>query len=289
MKYVFILNKFGQKDTSKIEHDIAYACIYNNYDFIIENNSNANTTHDILNKYKYGNHIIYAVGGDGMINRVLNEIVGTNNMLGYIPYGTGNDLDRSVKESLKAGIQNLDIVKINDKYYINVACFGIDAEIANDDSFIHNNLIPSSQRYNASVLYHFLKYNPKYFDVFVNDELIKGNFTTIAVCNGKYYGGGYKIAPSALLNDGLLDVYLVEEMKKLEMAKTILSMKDASHEKSKFVRKISTNKITINSNYYMECNIDGESYISNIFNIEVIPNAIKFDNNQELIKRVLKK
>ena len=66
-------------------------------DYVIEINDDDNTTEDILSNYKKSNDIIYAVGGDGIINRVINSMYGTKNKVACIPAGTGNDFNRSMK------------------------------------------------------------------------------------------------------------------------------------------------------------------------------------------------
>lgn len=289
MKYIFILNSFGKNNVKDIYQKIDIVSKYLNLDYAIEVNSANLSTNDILNKYKGSRNIIVAVGGDGMINKVLNGIANTSNMLSYIPYGTGNDLAKTVKETLGPGRSSVDLVRINDRYFINVACFGIDADIANDDRFIHNKYIPKSLRYHTGVLYHFLKYSAKQMEVMIDSSVINDKFTTIAVCNARYYGGGYKIAPSSLLNDGLVEVYLVDELNKFGMAKTILSMQDGSHELSPSVKKIRTDSLTISSDVPISGNIDGEIITASEFDIEVEPKAIEIFNNQELIEKVLKK
>ena len=283
MKYVFILNSFGNKDIKKTYNRIDEISKYLGIDYIIEVNSKFESTEEILNRYKYSNDIIVAVGGDGMINRVLNGIVDTDNLLSYIPNGTGNDFNRTVKETLNSGSNKIDVVRINNKHFINVACFGVDAEIANDDRFVHCNFLPKFLRYDAGVIYHFFSFKPKSFEVSINDEVIKGDFTTIALTNARYYGNGYNIGPSSEVNDGKIEVYLVEELKKLEMAKTILSMKEGKHEDSPYIIKKTTDKLSIKSDNLISSNIDGEPLNDYNFDIEVLPKKIEVYNNEDLI------
>lgn len=289
MKYIFLLNSFGKRNIKDIYQKIDVAAKNLNIDYKIEVNSDNQSTEEILEKYKDTKNIIVAVGGDGMINKVLNSIVGTNNILGYIPYGTGNDLDKTVKETLPSGENKIDLVKINERYFINIACFGIDAEIANDDSFIHNRFIPRKERYNAGVVYHFLKYTPKKMEIRINDEIIDDKFTTVVACNARYYGGGYKIGPTSLINDGVLEVYMLKELAKIKMAKTILSTKEGNHINSPYVRQIKTQSLTIKSPNEISSNIDGEILTANTFNIDIIHNGIDIYNNQDLIEKVLRK
>ena len=288
MKHVFVLNKFGDYNLNEIANKIIMACVNKDYDYIIEENSLDVSTEKILEKYQNKNYIIYAVGGDGMINRVLNSIVHTDNILGYIPMGTGNDLNRCVKETLVEGIQDIDVIKINDKYFINVACFGIDAQISNDDRLVHSNIIPKSQRYNIAAISHFLTYKPREFEVVIDGEVISGKFSTIAACNASYYGGGYNIAPNALLNDGYMDVYLVDKLNKLQMAKTILKMKKGEHQNMNGVNFEKAKNMMIFSKENMKANIDGEVIEDNTFKMKVLNKKVKIKKDEDLIRRVFR-
>ena len=288
MKYIFVLNKFGKKGIYEIYRRIQFAAEDLGLDYDIEINDTNYSTADILEKYKDDRKIIVAVGGDGMINTVLNNIVDTDNILSYIPYGTGNDLDRTVKLELDEGINKVDLVRINDKYFINIACFGIDADIANDDRFIHNKKIPESMRYNAGVIYHFAKYKGRHMIVDIDNETIDKKFSTVVVANAKYYGGGYKIAPNSHIADGKLNVYLADNLNRLALAKLVLSTKDGSHIQSKHVRMIKTDKVTIKCDEEIESNIDGEILKGDTFNIELLPKKIELCNDQRLIDKVLK-
>ena len=289
MKYIFVINSFTLKDEiNEVIHRIKDFCVKNNMEFEVEINNEDNSTEDIVKKYKKCGYTIVAVGGDGMINRVLNALVGTNNTLGFIPCGTGNDFYRSVSKEMKNEIEECDVIKINDRYFINVACFGIDADVANNKGLIKSKIIPKSQRYNVSVINSFLKYEPRHFILKINNEEIEGDFATVAVCNGGYYGSGYNISPNFKLNNGLIDVYAVEDDNKFNIMKMMLSMKKGKHEKYKKVHKFQTNRLTIISNKEINSNIDGEELESKKFNIEV-KGKIKIYINKELINFVKEK
>ncbi len=289
MKYVYVLNRFGLKDKlNGLVDRIKEVSDRRGMDYIIEINDIDTSTEDIINKYKKSKVTFLAVGGDGTINRVLNSMVGTKNILGFIPYGTGNDFYKTCRETLDDKVNKIDLVRINDKYFINVACFGIDADIGNNDEIIHSKLIPEKQRYNMSLLYHFLKYKTKPVKVYYNDNIWESDMTTIAICNGKYYGGGYKVGYKAKLNNGTVDVYLIDKMKKTMMAKLIKGMSKGLHEDSIHTTKLMVKKIKIEFNEDVSSNIDGEKLTSRVFDIEVIPKGITIYYDQGLIDEINK-
>ncbi|MBR4693372.1 MAG: YegS/Rv2252/BmrU family lipid kinase [Bacilli bacterium] len=289
MKYIFLLNRFSlKKKLNPLVKRIEEASKKLKLDYKIEINSREESTEDIVERYKKKSCILLAVGGDGTINRVLNGIVGTKNILGFIPYGTGNDLYRSCQELLKEKENKIDLVKINDKYFINVACFGIDAEIGNNDDMIHSKWIPESQRYNMSLVAHFLKYKTKKVKVTYNNKEWINDMTTIVICNGRYYGGGYKVGYTAKLNNGSVDLYLIDKMNKLRMATLITGMNKGKHENSKHTTKAKIKEARIEFEEEVEANIDGEQLKSKTFDIKVIPKGITLYYDQELIDEINK-
>lgn len=149
-------------------------------------------------------------------------------------------------------------------------------------------MIPKKQSYNISVINSFFKYKNRELEIKVNNEKLNGLYSTIAVCNGKYYGNGFMIAPFSDIFDGLLDIYLAEDLSKIKMLNLILKLKKGRHENSKDIRKIRTNRISIKSKDKIKCNIDGEILEDNIFNIEIINKGIELYYNKELIEYVFK-
>lgn len=289
MKYVFVINSFTiKKDLNKIKANIVDYCKKNNIKYVIEINNKTYSTEDILKKYKNSKNIIIAVGGDGMVNRVLQSIINTKNILGIIPYGTGNDLYKNIKVNFKDCFTTCDIVKINNKYFINVACFGIDADVANNKDNINFKYIPKSSSYIMSLIKTFFKYKNRYFEVRINNKTIKDKFSTIAVCNGSYYGNGFNIGPASILTDGNMEVYLVRNINKFKMLLLILQMHGGKHEKSRYIEKITTKNLIINSKEIVKCNIDGDVLEDKTFDIEIIQGGVNLFYDENLIKNIIK-
>ena len=287
MKYLYIVNRFYFKEkTDEIIKSLQKTSekAGREYEIIVNDTvADALTNKDLFRNTEC---IVTALGGDGSVNRILNDIVDTKNILAYIPIGTGNDFYRANSEDLEDGLHEVDLIRINDRYCINITCFGIDADIANDERFIHNKMIPESMRYNAGVVYHFLTYKGRHMTVECNGETIEGDFTTIVVANSKYYGSGYKVSPFSKIDDGLMEVYLVDKLNKPAMAKVITSMKDASHLKNKAVRSLQTDRLVIRAKEPFEANIDGEVLKADRFEIEIVPKKIKLDFDADFIKQI---
>ena len=288
MKRIFIVNESaGRGKCKKIIPNIEKACQDRNIDFEIKYISKERSGYDIALEYKDKEYVIYVVGGDGTLTRVLSALVGTKNKLGIIPAGSGNDTYRTIKD-LPNKETLIDIGKINDKYFINVACTGIDAEIGNNVDKLRNTIVPTNQLYNASIIYTFINFKHKKMKLKTSVKTIETKYTILSICNGAYYGGGFNIAPKSALTDGLLDIYYAEEMAKIKMIPLILKLKKGKHEGKRRIHKFRTNHVELELEEEIIFNIDGEKLTGNKFIIDVLPEAITLFNDNDFVEEVQK-
>lgn len=287
MKHIFIVNPVAAHGKSlKIAKNIEKVCEDKKIDYIMEYTTIEKNAASIAQKYKDEENIIFSVGGDGNLTQVLDGIVGTKNLLGVVPAGSGNDFSRTLK-TIDEETFSMDIGKINDRYFLNVACIGIDAEVGNNVEIIRKTKIPTSQIYNASIIYTFIKFKFKDIKFRMNNKEKEGNFSTISVCNGRYYGRGFNIAPHADIRDGLFDIYFAEKLSRIKILLLMLKMKQGKHENSKYLHKDQTNEIVITTNEKIRVNMDGEILENTRFEIKLIKDGVKIYNNQKLVEEFL--
>lgn len=287
MKYIFIINKIaGRGRGLKILPNIENICKQKNLEYEIRYITKEKSGAEIAREYEKEENVIYVVGGDGTITMTLAGIVGTKNKLGIIPAGSGNDTYRAIKV-LPKGENLIDLAKINDTYFINVACTGLDAEVANNVDIVKNAKIPPSQIYNASIIYTFIKFKFKKVKLVTNIKTIEEKYTILTICNGSYYGGGFNIAPKSQLTDGLLDIYFAEKMPKLKMIPLLLKVKNGKHEGKRRVHKFRTNHVELELEEEITFNVDGEKLTNKHFIIDVLQKAISIYNDDELVQSII--
>lgn len=287
MKYIFIANETaGRGKCKKVLPKIEEACQKRNIEYELRYITKEKSGYDIALEYKEQENVIYVVGGDGTLTITLPALLETKNKLGIIPAGSGNDTYRTIK-SMPKGDTPIDIGKINDTYFINVACTGIDAEIGNNMDKLRNTIIPTSQLYNASIVYTFVKFKHKKMKLKTNIKNIEEKYTILSICNGSYYGGGFKIAPKSRLEDGLLDIYYAEEMSRLKMIPLILKLKKGKHEGRRRVHKFRTNHVELELEEEITFNVDGEKLTDKKFIIDVLPKAITLFNDNDFVEEVM--
>ena len=287
MKYIFIVNpSAGKGRVQRLLPKIEEECKKRNRNFEIRHISEEKSGYDIAMEYKNEENVIYVVCGDGTLSVTLPGLVGTKNKLGIIPAGSGNDTYRTIK-TMEDGETLIDIGKVNDRYFINVACTGIDAEVGNNIEKFRDTIVPTSQLYNMSIIYTFITFKCKNIKIKTSIKNIEDKYTILSICNGSYYGGGFKIAPKSRLTDGLLDIYYAEKMPKLKMIPLILKLKEGKHEGKRRIHKFRTNHVELELDEEIAFNVDGEKMIDKKFIIDVIPKAITLYNDKEFVEAIM--
>jgi diacylglycerol kinase (ATP) len=167
---------------------------------------------------------LVVVGGDGMVHLGANVVADTGLPLGIIAAGTGNDLPRAlglprgdvtasvtaIEHGLASGPRVIDAVSVRPplhsahEWYLGVLSCGIDAAInARANALTWPRGHARYVRGLAGELGHFRPYG---YRVTLDDLIWESAGSLVAVANTPWIGGGIKIAPDALLDDGLLDV-----------------------------------------------------------------------------------
>lgn len=168
---------------------------------------------------------IYACGGDGTVNETANGIAGFDNAaMTCIPVGTGNDFLKNFgdKVSLFSDAENLwnsavfplDAIDCNGRLAMTVACSGFDAQVA-DDVHKYGNfpLLGGQGSYIVSLGVNFLLRSLGHNWVITLDgEAMPGEYALTAVCNGRYYGGGFMPVAEARMDDGVLNTLIVQKV-----------------------------------------------------------------------------
>ncbi len=176
----------------------------------------------------------YACGGDGTVNEVANGVIGYDNAaMTVIPVGTGNDFLKNFGGAapLFADAENLwdgpqfpmDAIDVNGRIALTIACSGIDARVAADvHKYSESPLLDGKTSYIASLAVNFLfKGIASHWTVTLDDEAIEDDFSLVAVCNGRYYGGGFMPVAEARMDDGVLNTLVVKKVSRVTFAKFV--------------------------------------------------------------------
>jgi len=172
---------------------------------------------------------IVIVGGDGTANQVTNALRGFPVNFGIIPLGSGNGLAFTANipkkpEDALAIIFNgkpksVDAFTINNYYSCMLSGLGFDAEVA------HGFASKSTRglfTYTQESLIQFFKAHPYQFEVVLDNFSFFTDAFAISIANSNQFGNNLTIAPKADLNDGLLDVVIIQKMNKAKIPFALL-------------------------------------------------------------------
>ncbi|MFR8103739.1 MAG: diacylglycerol/lipid kinase family protein [Clostridia bacterium] len=286
-KYIFIINPNANRGRNReVKVRIDRVCKKRNLDYEIRFTYRRGSATKIVKEYQDKEYIIYAVGGDGLISEVVNGIVGTKNKLGVIPTGSGNDFARTMLEIIPT-TQKIDLGKINNRYFLNIACLGMDADSANNVFRMKKVGVPKNWLYTTSVVYTFFHYKAPVIELAINGKRIKDELTMLAICNGRYYGGGYKVAPNATVNDGLLDVYFVGKFNRIKIPKYLIKMRKGKHGETGKFKIFKTSQVEVKSNTKIRFTVDGEMLSGKEFKLTVLDKALTLYRNQDLEGKII--
>ena len=195
-----------------------------------------------LGKNPYTHFIIY--GGDGSLNCCVNGVMkaGCGKTAGITAFslGSGNDFLHYMNNEYLPGTTaeeiSLDVIEADGKYSINMLNTGFDCDVVVESDKFRNNhhILGGKLSYTAGVLTTLFKKktfssNIKLTYANGDTEEFSGEWLLIAAGNCPYYGGGYKAAPLARPDDGVMDVLLVGDIGRARFVASVLNYKTGSH------------------------------------------------------------
>jgi len=225
---------------------------------------------------------IVAVGGDGTVNEVVNGIANSQEILGIIPTGSANDFAKGLqipgqiveacKSILAIKTRRIDIGKVNDRYFINIAGVGLDAQVseaASRSSFLGKGLL----HYTIALAGVLLREHPKEFNLSLDGKTRRLRAWLISVGNGKQFGGGIRIIPTADLSDGQFDICVIKDAKKWRVIYYLPLVIQGKHLNLPDVAVYRAKEVEVRA---LGClgHADGEIMKGDVFKFELIPQAL---------------
>lgn len=218
-----------------------------------------------LSAVEKGCETVLAAGGDGTINETAAALCGTGVVLGIIPCGSGNGLARhlgipvDIKESLKIIIENhamdIDYATVNDKKFFCTCGVGFDAAVS--EAFARKKT-RGKLTYIQSTFQTYANYEPEHYTIIANGKTLTEKAFLVAVCNASQYGNNAYIAPSASINDGLLDVTIIHAGNALSTALVGVDMLTGMIERNMLIQTFRTDNIIIEREHRGPSHVDGE-------------------------------
>jgi lipid kinase YegS len=230
---------------------------------------------------------IVSAGGDGTLNEVVNGLAqlpkDQRPQLAILPLGTANDfatageLPHYPLEALRLALEgeavSIDIVRANERYFINVATGGIGAQITVETPPELKNFLGGGA-YTLSAVMKALSFEHSHGKMISENGELEGAFIASALCNGRQAGGGQLLSPKAYINDGLLDVVIILEFSLVDVAQVVSELLDPTI-KGEFVKRFQTTWVESIPKNMRFVNLDGEPYEAEKIHFEILPKEIE--------------
>jgi diacylglycerol kinase (ATP) len=199
---------------------------------------------------------VIAVGGDGLLHNILQVLVPAQIPLAVIPAGTGNDFVRTLGwnlESFDAQLQaittlapsSVDLGLVDGEWFAAILSTGFDSivnEKANTMSWPKGPM-----KYNAAIAIELPRFKPRHYEIILEDRTISTEAMLIAVSNGRSYGGGMLVCPSANICDGLFDVMVLHPVSTVEFIKVFPRVFAGTHVSHPAVEIVRSRTVRIES------------------------------------------
>ncbi len=253
-----------------------------------------------------GRKFIIACGGDGTINEVANGILcsGEDVELGVLPSGTGGDFRRTIgmpssvreaAQALKSGeTRRIDAGKVTfqdhdgksiSRFFLNVSSFGLAASIiervksSSSLSWLPLDSVRGRASFALSTLQEVIGIDPLLVRVRI-DEQEEKTLATVNFCvaNSRFFGGGMMIAPNAKINDGLLDVVNIGDIRTAKILLNAYTLYRGTHlelpeVKDTLARRIEVRAVDPSREIHLETDGELPGKLPAVY--EVAPNALK--------------
>lgn len=282
MKAVFVVNeRSGAKRgydiadvirrASTFEHEIVSCARKEDLDAIVDRAE------------RDGAGVVFAVGGDGTVHETAKRLIGRKPALGVLPIGSGNGFARHIGlppdptaalTSCKGmRIETIDTALVDDQPFLGVMGIGFDALVA--ERFASSS-VRGLQTYVREGLQAFTQFSAEEYEVSANGSTEKRRAFVIAVANSGQYGNNARVAPLASLQDGLLDVVIVDDPDLINAAFLMARLFSGSFHRATGVTTLQTSEVLIRRPKAGAAHLDGEPVtLGAELRIRVVPRSLR--------------
>jgi YegS/Rv2252/BmrU family lipid kinase len=225
---------------------------------------------------------IFAVGGDGTVHEVAKRLIGTGIALGVLPTGSGNgfarhlgmpmDLRVALRACRQLRTRAVDTATVNGAPFINMIGVGFDAWVADAFDKAGTRGLATYVRVGLRGL---RRYEPEEYELTVDGITTRHRAMAVVVANASQYGNNARIAPLASIEDGILDVTLIEQAPLFRIPMLAARLVNGTLHRARGVLMMRGRNVTIARGKAGAAHLDGEPVsLPEILTIEVVPRSL---------------
>ncbi|MFP3895451.1 MAG: diacylglycerol/lipid kinase family protein [Anaerolineales bacterium] len=223
-----------------------------------------------------GSDIVVAVGGDGTLGEVATGLARSNSALGVLPVGTGNvwahmlgipvwtpNHRSALLEAAHILVEGkrvpIDLGQVEDRYFVLWTGVGFDAQIAHEvepQRELRRQL--GNLAYFISALSLGLQLRGTRTTISVDGDTVQQRAILVLVTNVQFYGGTWRVAPQAKLDDGLLEVYVFKGGNALDVARHVISVLQGKQLEDPEIDVYRGKQITVQGEETLPVHVDGD-------------------------------
>jgi YegS/Rv2252/BmrU family lipid kinase len=231
---------------------------------------------------------IVIIGGDGTVSHTTAALRDLPIEFALIPAGSGNGLARAaniptdpllaLELAISGTASPIDAFTINDDFSCMLSGIGFDAQVAHDFAKMKKRGLWTYVRISAGNFFDAVEYP---FTLKLDGKEIPTEAYFISIANGNQFGNNFTIAPKAMLNDGLLDIIVVQKMSKLQVLMSVFyQMKYGEVQEERFrkdgILYYQARELEIINPKLAPLHIDGDPVATaEALHIKIIPGAIR--------------
>ncbi|MBR3239204.1 MAG: YegS/Rv2252/BmrU family lipid kinase [Oscillospiraceae bacterium] len=231
---------------------------------------------------------VYACGGDGTFNECVNgAALQPTVAVTPFPTGTGNDFCRQFGQDaalfqdpealLNGTVHEIDLICCNGSYSANICSVGIDARIGTDvHKYSGLPVIGGRGGYVISAGINAIKGVSSNMHIRCGRFDAEAKHSLVCACNGRFYGGGFNPSRDAMMDDGLMDIYIVKRVSLLTFARLIKKYAAGrADELPKYITHLRGTDLYIEFPGEEVINLDGEALYGDTVSMHLLPKAMK--------------
>ena len=232
---------------------------------------------------KEGFDVVYAVGGDGTVHEIAKRLVGTELALGVLPTGSGNgfarhigvpmDLRKSLRVCGGGRIMTIDTGEVNGDAFLGTMGVGFDAVVAHRFA---EHAARGFRTYLQTGTRAFLSYQPEEYEIDVDGATVRRRAFLVTVANSSQYGNGAVIAPRASMQDGILDLVMLDRPSLLSAPMLLVRLFRETLHHARGVTMLRGRAFTIRREKGGPAHLDGEPVmLGQVLNVQVKPGSLR--------------